>query len=176
MRDLAAEAGLSFATPFNQFGSKAAIMHALSAERIGAMTDRFVEADPQGDTADRVLKAVEIAVAVMLDSPAVNRAIISTIGAPGGSSGAYANSRALWRKAIGAGQGLDVRLMGAPAAILAEHLTVAFRGALSFWTAEELTDAQFRSRALGAAAALLLGFVTAGPRRDRLMELAAAGS
>ena len=31
MRDLAAEAGVSFATPFNQFGSKPAIMQALSA-------------------------------------------------------------------------------------------------------------------------------------------------
>ena len=45
MRDLATEAGVSFVTPFNQFGGKAAIMHALSARRIDAMIARF-EATP----------------------------------------------------------------------------------------------------------------------------------
>ena len=36
MRDLASEAGVSFATPFNHFGSKAGIMQALSGRRIDA--------------------------------------------------------------------------------------------------------------------------------------------
>lgn len=68
MRELAAEAGVSFATPFNQFGSKAAIMHALSAERITAMHERFTALAPSGGAPSRVLAAVAIATTVMLSS------------------------------------------------------------------------------------------------------------
>jgi AcrR family transcriptional regulator len=46
MRDLAAEAQVSFATPFNHFGSKAAIMQALSARRIEEMGARYRAASP----------------------------------------------------------------------------------------------------------------------------------
>jgi hypothetical protein len=41
MRDLAAEEGASFETPFNQFGSIGPIIHALSARRIDAMMAHF---------------------------------------------------------------------------------------------------------------------------------------
>jgi AcrR family transcriptional regulator len=53
MRDLASEAGVSFATPFNQFGSKPAIMHALSARRIDAMLTRLSETPQPQHAADR---------------------------------------------------------------------------------------------------------------------------
>src|SRR4051812_37568164 len=76
MRDLAAEAEVSFATPFNQFGSKAAIMHALSGRRIDVMEARFLAALPAGDAAHRVLLAVDVAAAVMLEEPGVNRAVM----------------------------------------------------------------------------------------------------
>ena len=101
MRELAAEAGVSFATPFNHFGSKIAIMRALSAERIAAMLERFDAVQAGGDAADRVLMAVEIAAAEMLAEPKVNRAVIGTLGAPGGEPGeVYAQSRALWAQAL----------------------------------------------------------------------------
>jgi AcrR family transcriptional regulator len=76
MRDLAAEAGVSFATPFNQFGSKHAIMQALSARRIDIMEARYVAARPSGDAMRRVLLAVDTATAVMLEEPHVNRAVM----------------------------------------------------------------------------------------------------
>ncbi len=80
MRDLAAEAGVSFATPFNQFGSKAAIMHALSARRIDAMTMRFAHAPSLPDATQRVLLAIDTAVGVMLEEPTVNRAVLGWLG------------------------------------------------------------------------------------------------
>ncbi|MBO9546423.1 TetR/AcrR family transcriptional regulator [Caulobacter sp.] len=160
MRELAASAEVSFATPFNHFGSKAAIMHALSAERIASMVSRFDEAAPKGDAADRVLAAVDIAAAVMLASPEVNRAVIGTIGAPGGEAGqAYVQSRALWARAIADGDGLEPSLADIASQALPDHLALAFRGALSFWTAGEIANLELAARARAVAATLLLGFV-----------------
>lgn len=166
MRELAAEAGVSFATPFNQFGSKAAIMQALSAQRIEAMAERFHESVPDGDALDRVLGAVEIAASVMLGKPAVNRAVIGTLGAASGEPGqVYARSRALWTQAIGTGCGFDPGLADLARTMLPDQLAVTFRGVLSFWTAGEIGDAELASRARAAAAALLLGFLRP-ERRD----------
>ena len=96
MRDLAAEAGVSFATPFNQFGSKGAIMHALSERRTETMATRLTEAELPSDAASRVMLAVDTAVEVMLEEPGVNRAVMSWIGTAGGVSGqAWARSTAL---------------------------------------------------------------------------------
>src|ERR1700742_4058238 len=87
MRDLATQAGVSFATPFNQFGSKAAIMHALSGRRIDTMTWRFGQAPILPEAAGRVLLATTIGVEVMLEQPEVNRAVMGWIGAASPSSG-----------------------------------------------------------------------------------------
>ncbi len=96
MRDLAAEAGVSFATPFNQFGSKAVIMHALSARRIDTMAERFAGALPVSDAAGRVLLAIDTAVAVMLEEQGINRAVLGWIGTAGPPPGqARAHSTAL---------------------------------------------------------------------------------
>ena len=176
MRDLAAEAGVSFATPFNQFGSKVAIMHALSAQRIAAMAASFDQAEPEGDAPDRVMVAVGIAAAVMLAEPKVNRSIIATLGAPGGEPAqVYAQSRALWARAVRDGDGLDLELVTLARSVLPDQLAVAFRGVLSFWTAGEVGDAELATRARAAAAALLLGFVDARRRDGMLALLSAAG-
>jgi len=108
MRDLAAEAGVSFATPFNQFGSEGAIMHALSDRRTETMATRLSEARLPSDAASRVIPAVDTAVEVMLEEPRVNRAVMSWVGIVGGASGqAWARSTALWTLAMGAGEGSE---------------------------------------------------------------------
>lgn len=172
MRELAAEAGLSFATPFNQFGSKAAIMHALSADRIAAMHERFAASAPTGDGPSRVLKAVEIAAAVMLEQPAVNRVVMGALGAPTSEPGnVLARSRALWAAALG-----DAREFSEPelaSAVLPDQLAFAFRGVLSFWTAGELADMDLVSRARAAAATTLLGFATPDSRAELMSILTA---
>jgi AcrR family transcriptional regulator len=174
MRELATEAGVSFATPFNLFGSKVGIMHTISAERIETMADRYAEAEPQGDAAARVLAAVEIAAAVMLDSADVNRAVIGTLGAPNAEPGSvYGRSRALWVQAIAIGDGIEPAVVSIAKNALPDQLAIAFRGALSFWTAGELADADLVARCRASAAALLLGFVEADRRNAMLEELAA---
>lgn len=159
MRDLASEAGVSFATPFNQFGNKAAIMHALSARRIDTMVKRFAEKSPPADAAGRVMLAIDTAVEVMLDQPDVNRSVMGWLGAAGpGAGNVLAHSTTLWSLALGDGAGLTPARDGAAVESLPELLALAFRGVLSFWTAGELSDAALADKAREIAVALLLGY------------------
>jgi AcrR family transcriptional regulator len=177
MRELAAEAGVSFATPFNLFGGKGAILHALSAERIAAMHARFAAAPPPGDAVARVLAAVGIAAAVMLESPAINRAVMAALGAPSSEpGGVWARSRALWAEALGEGDGLAPRTRALAWNTLPDQLALTFRGVLSFWTAGEIVDQDLGLRAKAAAAALLLGFVEGNAREplEAMLSEAAA--
>jgi AcrR family transcriptional regulator len=151
MRELADEAGVSFATPFNQFGSKTAIMLALSDRRIALMYEQLAGAPLPETAVARVVAAVDIAASVMLNSPAVNRAVMGAIGAPSDAPGNVSSrSSALWAAAL---------------------LAVAFRGVLSFWTAGELDDEMLARRARAAAAAILLGFAERNDRRELLTHL-----
>ena len=167
MRDLATEAGVSFATPFNQFGSKAAIMHALSGRRIDTMAKRFAGMSPPPDATGRVLLAIDTAVEVMLEEPEINRAVMGWIGTAGPSPGTVlAHSTALWSLALGAGEGLSAAGRQEALRCLPEQLAFAFRGVLSFWTAGELPDEELASNAREIAKTLLLGFVEQRLFRD----------
>lgn len=160
MRDLASGASVSFATPFNHFGSKAAIMHALSARRIDAMMQRLAAAPASAQATERVFLAVDIAVGVMLEEPVVNRAVLGWLGTEGAPPGrVLAHSKALWALALGDGEGLAATRRAQALAGLPGQLAFAFRGVLSFWTAGELSDEAFALGAREMADALLRGFV-----------------
>lgn len=159
MRDLASEAGVSFATPFNQFGNKTAIMHALSTRRIDAMTRRFAEITHPPDAIARVLLAIDTAVAVMLEEPAVSRSFMSWIGTAGPTPGlALARSTDLWALALGDGEGLTDTHRAEALRTLPRQLALGFRGVLSFWTAGELPDEALGEDAREVARSLLRGF------------------
>jgi len=167
MRDLATEAGVSFATPFNQFGSKAAIMHALSGRRIDTMAKRFAEMSPPADAAARVLLAIDTAVEVMLEEPEINRAVMGWIGTADPSPGkVLTHSTTLWSLALGAGDGLIAASRQKALRCLPEQLAFAFRGVLSFWTAGELPDEALASNAREIAKTLLFGFAERPLFRD----------
>ncbi len=174
MRELAEEAGTSFATPFNRFGSKAAIMLALSTRRIDVMQDRLAQTALPETATGRVLAAVDIAATVMLDAPVVNRAVMAVIGAPHDEPDAVSpRSSRLWTEALGTGAGLDPATRSLALAALPDQLAAAFRGVLSFWTAGEITDRLLCARACAAAAAVLLGFVEPDDRAELLAVLQA---
>jgi AcrR family transcriptional regulator len=172
MRDLADEAGVSFATPFNQFGSKAAIMLALSARRIALMHTRLSDGALPDSAIRRVLVAVDIAASVMLAAPAVNRAVMGAIGAPSdAASDVSSHSGGFWAEALGSGAGLAAATHGLALAVLPDQLAAAFRGVLSFWTAGEVSDQLLVSRGRAAAAAVLLGFAGGAEREELLLIL-----
>lgn len=173
MRDFAAEAEVSFATPFNQFGSKVAIMRALSAHRIALMQERLAAAALPKSVSRRLLAAVKIAAEVMLAEPEANKAVMGVLGAPTGTPGDVSTqSAALWAAAIGKGDELDPTMITMALNILPEHLAIAFRGVLSFWTAGEFGDEQLLRHAQAAAAVTSLGFVTADGRAELASMLA----
>nr|WP_244465860.1 TetR/AcrR family transcriptional regulator [Devosia soli] len=156
MRDLASSAGVSFATPFNQFGSKAGIMQALSERRIDEMTRRFAQTPPLPDAMSRVLLAVDVAVAVMLDEPDVSRAVMGWLGTPSATPGrVWERSKALWSLALGDGEGLDATRRDEALRHLPGQLAFAFRGVLSFWTAGEVSNEALSRNAREISEALL---------------------
>jgi AcrR family transcriptional regulator len=158
MRELAAEADVSFATPFNQFGSKHAVMLALSGRRIDEMQSRYLALPPAGDAPARILAAVDMAAAVMLEAPQVNRAVMGWLGAASDAPGAVlAHSATLWALALGAGDGLRADCRARALRDLPTQLAFAFRGVLSFWTAGELSDERLAFSARDMARALLSG-------------------
>ena len=160
MRDLASEAEVSFATPFNQFGSKAAIMHAVASRRVDAMEVHFAEIATSGDAVERVLLATDIAARVMLEQPAINRSVMGWLGTAGPVAGqAWARSRVLWSLALADGDGLVTDRRDHALQSLPGQLSFGFRGVLSFWTAGEVSDGDLAVHAREVAAALMLGFV-----------------
>ena len=175
MRELAAKAGVSFATPFNQFGSKAAIMHALSARLIETMHKNLAAAPSTGDAAARILRALEIAAGVMLERPGVNRAIMAALGTPTPEPGdVWNNSRALWAAALGDGEGLSPGTLRLAQQVLPDQLAFSFRGLLSFWAAGEIANHDLSERARAIGAGVLLAFVSSS-RRQALTRILQQG-
>ena len=169
MRELAAAAGVSFATPFNQFGGKGAIMQALSLRRIATMIERFRHAELSARAAERVRLATRIAAAVMLEQPTVNRAVMASVGAPGSGGGILPHSVELWSAALGGGEGSATAETGQEE--LARQLAFGFRGVLSFWTAGEIDNAALEPAAQAIAATLMRGDASrlpdaAGPEKS----------
>jgi AcrR family transcriptional regulator len=159
MRALAAEAGVGFATPFNHFGSKNAIMQALSSRVIERMAASFQEEHPQGDAVDRVLAMGRISVSALLEKPEVSKAVVGSLGVVSPSPSAVRpQSEALWSQALGDLSGLEPGTRALARAVLPQQLAFTFRGCLSFWIAGELTDEMLERAFRAGASTVLLGF------------------
>ena len=160
MRALAAEAGVGFATPFNHFGSKNAIMQALSSRLIERMATRFHDEAPGGDALDRVLAMGHIGVALLLEKPDVHKAVVGSLGVASPTPGSVRhNSQALWSLALGDFAGIASDMRALAQAMLAEQLAFDFRGCLSFWIAGELQDDDLDAAFRTGACMILLGLV-----------------
>lgn len=192
MRALATEAGVGFATPFNHFGSKTAIMQALSSRVIKRMAARFRERRPQGDASqgdasqgdapqgdapqgdavDRVLAMGRIAVGVLLEKPDVSKAVVGSLGVVSPSPSAVRpQSEALWTLALDGDDSLALDLPPSIRAILPQQLAFTFRGCVSFWIAGELTDDMLGQAFQTGALAVLLGFVDSTRRTKMIAEM-----
>ncbi len=165
MRALAAEAGVGFATPFNHFGSKNAILQALSSRMIERMASRFRDKAPPGDAIDRVLAMARISVGLLLEQPKVSKAVVGSLGLPGPTpSSVRPQSEAIWSLALGDLSGIARELRARARDVLPQQLAFTFRGCLSFWIAGELTDDDFMQAFETGASTLLLAFTSLGRR------------
>ncbi len=169
MRALATEAGVGFATPFNHFGNKNAIMRALSARVIERMAEQFRAERPRGDAIQRVLAMARIAVALLISQSTVYRTVVGSLGtAASGHAGVQDHSRTLWELALNPFDGIKGAMRRTAEALLAEQLAFVFRGCLSFWIAGDVADKDLDRKVRTAVCMVLLGF--AG--RTRRHELA----
>jgi hypothetical protein len=75
-----------------------------------------------------------------------------------GSGEVRSNSTALWAHALGDGTGLPLLRRDEACRILPGQLALAFRGALSFWTAGELADEELGPVARQIANTLLRAY------------------
>ncbi|MDT3379122.1 helix-turn-helix domain-containing protein [Labrys neptuniae] len=172
MRALAAEAGVGFATPFNHFGSKNAIMQALSARLIQRMATQFRDEAPAGDAIDHVLAMGRISVALLLEKPDVHKAVVGSLGIATSEPGPVRqNSRGLWSLALGDFAGIAVETKTFAEAVLADQLAFNFRGCVSFWIAGELQDEDLDSAFRIGASTLLLGFASPSRRTDLIEQI-----
>ena len=171
MRELAVEAGVGFATPFNNFGNKNSIMQALSARVIDRMSERFKASDRHDDAISDVLGMVGIAVDQLLKEPRTYRRVIGSLSVVGDiTPEVQSRSRALWAQALGNFEGLEPDLIVVARRELAEQLAFMFRGCLSFWISGEVADSLLLKKVRLAMASVLLGFAAPTPRR-RLIEM-----
>lgn len=170
MRELAAEAGVGFATPFNHFGSKSMIMQGLSARLIAVMAARFRARNPPGDAIDRTLEMGRIAVDCLLEQPDVTKAVVGALGSVGTPASAVrGQSRDLWATALGDLRGLAPDLHERARSVLPDQIAFAFRGCLSFWIAGEIADSRLAAAVETSAATTLLGFARPA-RRGHLLD------
>jgi len=176
MRALAAEAGVGFATPFNHFGSKNAIMQALSTRLIARMATAFRSEAPSGDAVDRVLTMARISLALLTEKPDVHKAVVGSLGVVSAvPSSVRERSRELWSLALGDYSGIAEEVKTIARSLLPGQLAFSFRGCVSFWIAGEIDDRDLLTEFQTAACASLLGF--AEPRRRAyLLELLSAMS
>jgi AcrR family transcriptional regulator len=172
MRALAVEAGVGFATPFNHFGSKTAIMQALSARVIERMSARFRDEHPEGDAIDRVLAMGRISTGVLLEKPDVSKAVVGSLGVVSPTpSSVRPKSEALWVQALGDCTGLDPATRTLGRALLPQQLAFTFRGCVSFWIAGELSNSMLPDAFRAGALTLLLGFAVPTRRKPMAAEL-----
>ena len=176
MRALAAEAGVGFATPFNHFGSKTAIMQALSSRMITRMASRFRREAPAGDAIDRVLAMQRISVGLLLEQPGISRMVVGSLGLAGPApSTVRPQSEAIWSLALGDYPGIAPTMIRHARAVLPQQLAFTFRGCVSFWIAGELTDDEFPQALEIGASTFLLAFATPDRQADLLERLDALG-
>jgi AcrR family transcriptional regulator len=169
MRALATEAGVGFATPFNHFGSKNAIMRGLSARVIERMADQYRGESPRGDSIQRVLAIARIAVTLLTSQSAVYRAVVGSLStAASGHAGIHDHSRALWEQALNPLEGISSAMRRTAETLLAEQLAFVFRGCLSFWIAGDVADKDLDRKVQTGVSIVLLGFACRTRRRELL--------
>jgi AcrR family transcriptional regulator len=169
MRQLAATAEVSWATPFNLFGSKESLLYALlarSLDHIVVTGLHFRESDPL----THVIEAGENAVAAFLDDPDFLRPlyqVLLSVSHPEYRPDFMARTFAYWRAAaLTIPQASDIPAKH-PTDAVASALMAHFIGLLELWVHRDLDDRQFLQRAKSGIILIMLPLVP-DAQRSRL--------
>lgn len=172
MRMLCERAGVSFATPFNYFGSKNGILRGLAMRIFERTHTRYAESTSPGDAIDRVIAMTNIGVDVLVELSVVNRAVCAAYVSVGASEefDFFSPALSLWSNTLGEFDGFDRALIPIARELLPEQLAILFRGTMALWITGELPEERFRTVALSGVATLLFGLASRR-RRDVLIAL-----
>lgn len=172
MRTLAAQAGVSIATPYNLFGSKQAIMYAVLDADLEVYQKRL--AHLRVDKIEIFFKAVSLATSLYSTEPAFYRAVLSAVYNDGGTEfrSMFGGPRhAMWRGLVQ--EALDAGLLDAEVDVDALAITLAhiFFSCILEWAAGELSLAELDVRTQYGFALTLLAMATPASAK-RLRERA----
>ncbi len=150
MRRLVAEAHVSFATPFNLFGSKEGLLYALLARSLDKITLKGL-AFESDDPSLHVIEAAENAVQSFVDDPVFLRPlyqVLLSVSHPVHRPLFMQRTLSYWQTAASTipcpPKSSDPVLQDAAANALMAH----FIGLLELWVHRDIDDAAFRKRAI----------------------------
>lgn len=178
MRTIAERAEVSFATPYNLFGSKRAVVLAvLEDERDFA--ERFASLHAV-NAIERIFQALTLAVGYYTDDPdfyrTLWRALLDTNGKDGGGLSTpqrRAQNRALWRMLLENAQRQGFLEADISIAVLERNLAYTFNGVMLSWVIGGLTTSGVMPAA-GFAYALALQGAATKTGRERLAKKVAS--
>ncbi len=170
MRGMAAEAGVSPATPYNLFGSKQAVLEAIYDEDQAQFRAEF-DAAASGDPLGRLFDMIDLGILHWQRAPGYYQALLAILyrgTGPGGASRLLdlTHLEALLGDAVAAG---DLR-RETPVGTVTAFIARMFRSVALEWIDGQLSLEQAHSD-LGRSIALVLAGLVAEPRRATLADL-----
>ena len=158
MRELAANAEVSFATPFNLFGKKEDILAALFNKRV---TDLALRSDARTDQENAIagllMIAEESCIGYLSDAQLFKplARAFRTQSTPQ-LEAISKQAQAIWQRALERCEAERMITKETDIDSLSRRIHLSFRVAFWMWAADELTDLEFREQALFNTAACLL--------------------
>ncbi len=162
MRDLAKQAGVSFATPFNLFENKAGILVTLMGKQVARNRDDLETVSQSASPLENLFQLAEVSVDGYTADPDLLRPLILTLGAvrgPKSREGRLMGAR-IWKPALEAARDADILDKARNLDLLAGALHLMFRECLSAWAAGEISKEEFKLRALYSLACWILAAAT----------------
>lgn len=152
MRTLVADAHVSFATPFNLFGSKEGLLYALLARSLDKITLKGLTFKSDNPSF-HVIEAAENAVQSFLDDPDFLRPlyqVLLSVSHPVHRPVFMKRTFSYWKTATLTLPGASDPEAGDPALIdaIAHALMAHFIGLLELWVHRDIDDAVFQKRAI----------------------------
>ena len=166
MKELADQAGVSFATPFNLFGSKEEILIALFNQRVAIQAQQTAARAELLSPIDNLLRIAQDSADRYLSDSELFRPLVQAFRIVGTAQGQNASKDAvnIWADAVQRCIADGSALSSTPIDKTARRLHLAFRATFWMWGNEQMTDTEFRQQAVLATAACMLPFATVAGR------------
>ena len=162
MKELADQAGVSFATPFNLFGSKEEILIALFNQRVAIQAQQSAARAELLSPVDNLMRIAQDSANRYLSDGELFRPLVQAFRIVGTSRGHSAAREAvnIWADAVKRCVADGTARSNTPIEKTARHMHLAFRATFWMWGNEQMTDEDFREQAKYATAAAFLPWAT----------------